>query len=281
MHTAVVLAVGLMLKFTQGENNMMKKKIVLMLALCSAYGLSYAAGANSDAYFDGFYGQLEVGLGSQSNTNTWAYGGSYQGTDWSDSYQTQYGKINPQYAVSVGYSKKIFDFAGDNDINLAINFTYNATAGDSGKNTSAYAYNDGQNTYLGQGTYSTKTNNIYALTLEPGYYLSKHGLGYLKLGWAQGQTTMTQNYSWTGGNNYNQNYNFGNQSGLLFGFGFKHGLNAAHPNIFWGIEAYQINMRSKTITADSNCATYGYSCTLTSQPTLLFGKVHIGYMFGH
>jgi hypothetical protein len=263
---------------------MMKKKIVLMLSLCTAAGISHAAGANSDAYFDGFYGQIEVGLGAQSNANTWNYSGSGSNGNggtyaFNDSYQTQYGKINPQYGFSVGYSKKVFDFAGDNDINLAVNLTYNATAGDSGKNTSSYNYSDGQGgTYSGGGTYSTKTNNIYALTLEPGYYLSKHGLGYLKVGWAQGQTTMSQNYGYTGGS-YNQNYNFGTQSGVLLGFGFKHGLNAAHPNVFWGIEAYQINMRAKTITADPSCATYGYTCSMTSQPTLLFGKVHIGYMF--
>lgn len=259
---------------------MLKKKVIAALVLSSMVGSTYAAGANSDAYFDGFYGQVEVGLGSQSNANTFAYGGSYNSTvSWNDTWQTQYGKINPQYALTAGYSKKVLDLPGDNDINLAVNFTYNATAGDSGKNTSGYAYNDGNATYLGSSTYSTKTKNIYALSVEPGYYLSKHGLGYLKLGWAQGQTTMTQSYAWSGGYAYNKDYNFGNQSGLLFGFGFKHGLNAAHPNVFWGLEAYQINMRSKTITADSSCAANGYSCTITSQPTLLFGKVHLGYMF--
>jgi hypothetical protein len=256
------------------DRGMFKKKIILALALTSMISSTFAAGANSDAYFDGFYGQVELGLGAQSNSNTW----NYSSSNWNDSYQTQYGKINPQYGFSVGYSKKVFDFAGDNDINLAVNLTYNATAGDSGKNTSSYIYNDGTNTYTGGGTYSTKTNNIFALTLEPGYYLSKHGLGYLKVGWAQGQTTMTQNYGYTGGS-YNQNYNFGTQSGVLLGFGFKHGLNAAHPNVFWGIEAYQINMRAKTIAADPSCATYGYTCSITSQPTLLFGKIHIGYMF--
>jgi hypothetical protein len=257
---------------------MLKKKIVVLLALLGTASFASAAGVNSDAYFDGFYGQVEVGLGSQSNANTWAYGGSGSGYSFNDSYQVQYGKINPQYAFTVGYSKKIFDFAGDNDINLAVNFTYNATAGDSGKNTSSYTSVYQGQTYTGSGTYATKTKNIYAISVEPGYYLSKHGLGYLKLGWAQGQTTMSETYNYTGGS-YGKDYNFGNQSGMLFGFGFKHGLNAAHPNVFWGLEAYQINMRTKTITADSSCATYGYSCTLSSQPTLLFGKIHLGYMF--
>jgi hypothetical protein len=255
-----------------------KKKILLMLALCSAVGLTHAAGVNSDAYFDGFYGQVELGLGAQSNANTWSYGGSGNGYTFNDSYKVQYGKINPQYALTVGYSKKIFDFDGDNDVNLAVNFTYNATAGDSGSNSSNYTGVYNNQTYSGTGTYATKTKNIYAISVEPGYYLSKHGLGYVKLGWAQGQTTMSENYAYTGGT-YSKDYNFGNQSGMLFGFGFKHGLNAAHPNVYWGIEAYQINMRSKTITADSSCATYGYSCNLTSQPTLLFGKIHLGYMF--
>jgi hypothetical protein len=257
---------------------MFKKKIVAALALSSMVGSTFAAGANSDAYFDGFYGQVEVGLGSQTNTNTFGYGGSFGGgNSYNESYQVQYGKVNPQYAFTLGYSKKVLDLPGDNDINLAVNFTYNATSGDSGKNTSAYNDTYNNQSYATTSTYSTQTKNIYAISVEPGYYLSKHGLGYLKVGWAQGSTSMNQSYSWSSVSS--QSYNFGNQQGLLFGFGFKHGLNAAHPNIFWGLEAYQINMNAKTITADPSCAQYGYSCTVTSKPSLLFGKIHLGYMF--
>ena len=54
----------------------MCKKIVIALALASIVGPTFAGGANSDAYFDGFYGQVEVGLGSQTNQIGEFYNGS-------------------------------------------------------------------------------------------------------------------------------------------------------------------------------------------------------------
>ena len=137
-----------------------------------------------------------------------------------------------------------------------MNLLYNATNGNS--DTDKYTYGSYS------GFFSTNTKNIYAVSLEPGYYLSKHGLGYLKIGYASGQSSITTDTS---------SRDFGRQSGVLFGFGFKHGLNAAHPNVFWGLEAYQINFSSKTTTDSSTGVQW------TSKPTLLFGKVNLGYMF--
>lgn len=228
---------------------MLKKKIVVLLTLLGVTSVASAAGANSDAYFDGFYGQVEVGVGSQTNAVGISAGGA------TETYS--FGNTQPQYALTAGYSKKIFDLPGDNDINLAANISYNFTNGNSG----SVKYAAGSES----GYYSFNTKNIMSFSLEPGYYLSKHGLGYLKLGYAQGQTSFTSNSA-------NTTPQFGTQSGYLFGFGFKHGLNAAHPNVFWGIEAYQINMNSKSVQ-DANGLTW------TSKPTLVFGKVHLGYMF--
>jgi len=235
---------------------MLKKKMIAVLVLSSMVGSTYAAGANSDAYFDGFYGQVEVGVAAQTN----------QMTDANSSYgyseTINFGNIQPQYAITAGYSKKIFDLPGDNDINLATSLSYNFSNGNSGSaNTS---YNGGS------GTYYFNTKNIWSLSLEPGYYLSKHGLGYLKIGYAQGQTTFSN----TGAGFFNGSPapQIGTQSGYLLGFGFKHGLTAAHPNVFWGLEAYQVNMTSKTVTTSD-----GY--VWTSKPSLVFGKVHLGYMF--
>lgn len=228
---------------------MLKKKILSAVILSSIAGASYAAGANSDAYFDGFYGQVELGIGSQTNQVGISYG------DASQTYS--FGNTQPQYALTAGYSKKIFDLPGDHDINLAVSLSYNFTNGNSGKVNYTYGNESGY--------YTFNTKNIMSVSLEPGYYLSKHGLAYLKVGYAQGQTSFSSNYAAS-------TPQFGSQNGYLFGFGFKHGLNAAHPNVFWGIEAYQINMNSKS-------ATDVYGETWTSKPTLVFGKVHVGYMF--
>lgn len=228
---------------------MFNKKIAVMLVLSGMTSVTFAAGANSEAYFDGFYGQVELGVGSQANQVGISYGGA------SETYN--FGYTQPQYAVTAGYSKKIFDLPGDNDFNLAASLSYNFTNGNSG--SVAYSYG-GES-----GTYSFNTKNIVSFSLEPGYYLSKHGLAYLKIGYAQGQTTFKSTYLST-------TPQFGTQNGYLFGFGFKHGLNAAHPNVFWGLEAYQINMNSKSAT-DENGLVW------TSKPTLVFGKVHLGYMF--
>jgi hypothetical protein len=218
----------------------------LSLGLCS---IARAGGAAAENYFDGVYGQVEVGFGAQSNKLTYSSGGN----SWSDPY----GQISPQYALTLGYSKQIADLEGVHDLNLAANISYNFTNGNTGTVTQSY----GGTNYYNQ----MNTKNILSLSIEPGYYLAEQAIAYIKLGYAQGQTNMNSTYQ-------NEQISWGTQSGPLFGFGFKHALDALHSNMFWGLEAYQINFRSKSVS-DGSGGTY------TSQPTLLFGKVHLGYIF--
>jgi outer membrane immunogenic protein len=234
------------------------KKIALLIMSFLVSGYTLAQGAKKENYFDGIYGQVEVGFGSLTNKTTLAPSIAPLSVD------SSFGSTNLQSAITLGYSREIVDFVGtDYDINLAANISYNFTNGNSGNQT----FN-----ILGNSVgFSTTTKNILAFSVEPGYYLSRDSILYAKLGYAQGQTNYQNTIS-------NVNVNIGTQSGPLFGFGFKHGFNEVHPNVYWGIEAYQINFRAKT--ANFNSPALGDSpVAITSKPTLLFGKIHLGYIF--
>ena len=225
------------------------KKILTLLAgvsvgLCN---LSHAGGAGAENYFDGVYGQVEIGMGSITNNLGLSQGSS--------TVTFPFGYTAAMYAGTIGYSKQIADLEGIHDLNLAANISYNGTNGNSGSIRASG--------FSGSPYITMNTKNIWMLSLEPGYYLAEQAIVYAKLGYGTAQTSL--NTSTVG------NIGFGTQSGPLFGFGFKHALDAVHSNVFWGLEAYQLNLQSKTI--DWN------GLALTSKPTILFGKVHLGYIF--
>ncbi|MBT8572335.1 hypothetical protein G6699_01955 [Polynucleobacter paneuropaeus] len=228
----------------------MLKLLALTGALIIATtNLAVAGGATAENYFDGVYGQVELGMGSITNSLIIANSGGAE--------TFPFGYTAPMYAFTLGYSKEILDLEGIHDINFAANISYNGTNGNSGSLT---ASGDGGATdYL-----TMNTKNIWTLSLEPGYYLAEQAIVYAKLGYGQAQTSITSTLGFTA--------NFGTQSGPLFGFGFKHALDALGPNLFWGLEAYQLNLMSKSISDQ-------YGNTFTSKPTILFGKVHLGYVF--
>jgi hypothetical protein len=228
----------------------MLRKIALLGALMiSLTNFAFAGGAAAENYFDGVYGQVEVGMGSITNQFSVSNGGNTVGLP--------FGYTAPMYALTLGYSQQILDLEGVHDINFAANISYNGTNGNSGSLTIT-GFNGGTD-YL-----TMNTKNIWNLSFEPGYYLAEQAIVYAKLGYAQAQTSITSTYGYTA--------NFGTQSGPLFGFGFKHALDAFDSNMFWGLEAYQVNLKSKSM-ADQ------YGNVLTSKPTILFGKVHLGYIF--
>jgi hypothetical protein len=236
----------------------MSKKILLLIITLSGINSVYAGGANAENYFDGPYVQVEGGFGSLTNKTSI----SPQAVPLTVS--TSFGATNPQVALTAGYSREIVDFAGtDYDINLAANVSYNFTNGNSGNQTYTI---QGQN--LG---FNTTTKNILMFSVEPGYYLSHDALIYAKFGYAQGQTNYQNTIT-------NVNVNLGTQSGPLFGFGFKHGFNEVNPNIYWGIEVYQVNFTAKTVSYSSPILS-NTSVNITSQPSMLFGKIHLGYIF--
>jgi len=223
----------------------------LLFVAAILFGLSnfaYAGGAGAENYFDGVYGQVELGMGSITN--------KFQVSQDGAAENLPFGYTAIMYAGTLGYSKQIVDLEGVHDLNLAANISYNGTNGNSG----SYGYS-----YGGYSDYLTmNTKNILMLSVEPGYYLAEQAIVYAKLGYGQAQTSITSSYGYTA--------NFGTQSGPLFGFGFKHALDALHSNVYWGLEAYQLNLRSKSMTDQ-------YGEVLTSKPTILFGKVHLGYIF--
>ena len=236
----------------------MNKKILLILGALLGINNAYAGGANAENYFDGPYVQVEAGFGSLTNKT------SISPQVVPLTVSTSFGSTNPQVALTAGYSREIVDFVGtDYDINLAANVSYNFTNGNSGNQTYTIA---GQN--LG---FNTTTKNILMFSVEPGYYLSHDALIYAKFGYAQGQTNYQNTIT-------NVNINLGTQSGPLFGFGFKHGFNEVNPNVYWGIEVYQVNFAAKTASYSSPLLG-GTSVNITSQPTMLFGKIHLGYIF--
>ena len=132
--------------------------------------LGYLFNKNNDGFivsheggaFDGPYIQVGAGLAANSNNQ------SSPTNEWGFSDNTV--AIQP----SLGYSKSI------NSLNLAANIHYNFSENNSGR----FNWPDSE-------IYATKVKNVWGVSFEPGFYLSKTTLGFAKIGWDWGDGYAT------------------------------------------------------------------------------------------
>jgi predicted porin len=110
------------------------------------------------------------------------------------------------------------------------------------------------------GTVTGKTKNNIGISLEPGYYLNKDTLAYVKIGYTRLDSKLTDS---AGPDATNITLN-----GILYGAGVKYHID---KNIFVGAEVVESNYGSSGVTLNGTATSYKTNQTQ--------GLVNIGYQF--
>jgi Outer membrane protein beta-barrel domain len=215
----------------------LRMKKMLLIALATS-ALSMPQLALAQSAFDGI--NLQLGLGFSSLGNEAGFGNS--------DLVIKTSQQNTMGSVAVGYSHGF-----KNKFNLASNVFYNIGSDDAGSISST-------ETGLGaNATISSKVQNVWGISVEPGYYLSDNSLSFIKLGWVTATAKIDTNQ---------RVLNIGNSSGFMYGLGFKHMLV---NNLYIGIEAYQASFSSVSSTFNGT--------NISSKPNLTYGGLTVGYKF--
>lgn len=223
------------------------KKLIMASALSAAF-VSPAVFAQATG-FTGVYGQLGIGMNSGGTKSS-----AVDSASGTEIFGGDLGQQNVAGNVALGYN-----YTFSNGFNLGANVFYNISGDSAGSLNGLDEF--------GQFQLNNKLKNIWGISVEPGYSFSNDSLGYLKLGWAQGQN------SWTFNDESNSDeFSLGTANGFLYGIGYKHSIN---KNVYVGVEVYQIafSSQSRTITGD------GESFTLKSTPNYTYGGLVIGARF--
>jgi opacity protein-like surface antigen len=225
------------------------KKLIIASALSAAF-VSPTVFAQATG-FTGFYGQVGLGMNSAgSNVNA-----SLQAPDPEDSISSS-GKLGQQnIAGNVAFG---YNYGLTNGLNIGANVFYNI-ASDAAGSLSSNSDGDALNI-------SQRLKNIWGISVEPGYSFSDNSLGYMKLGWAQAQSSLTLTADGS------LPVSLGTTNGFLYGVGFKQAIN---KNVYVGIELYQIAFGKKNTTriADST------NVSVSSTPTYTYGGIVLGARF--
>lgn len=197
------------------------KKLLLVIGF-----VTFSTFLSAQQAFDGFNFQVGIG-GTQSQVNA----SGTEDTSWSDFNP----KPNPSIdgissatrlngIASIGYSQS-FDnvFRG---FNLAANVFY-VIGEQSGGNKSSTAIVPGETQTI-SGSYKVK--NTWGISLEPGYYISKDLLGYLKFAYVSSSATVSAecysslSYCYgPNGRNMNESTTINKSiNGIGYGFGGKY-----------------------------------------------------------
>jgi len=105
-----------------------------------------------------------------------------------------------------------------------------------------------------------KTKNNIGVSIEPGYYLNKDTLAYIKLGYARLDSKLDDPANSSSSNT--------TLDGFLWGAGAKYHLD---KNIFVGAEVVEYNYGSNSVTLGGSSTSYK-----TNQTT---GLINVGYQF--
>ena len=201
----------------------MKKILLSLLALAS----STAVFAGS---FEGAY--IGAGAGAQyaENKNMNGDSGTFSNEKMSDTHFL--GQITAGYAFDI-----------NQDFNLNTNVFFNLSNDKTGSTSGV----------------TGKTKNNVGVSIEPGYYLNKDTLAYIKLGYARLDSKLDDPTN--GSSNTSLD-------GFLWGAGAKYHLD---KNIFVGAEVVEYNYGSNSVTLGGSSTSYK-----TNQTT---GLINVGYQF--
>ena len=224
----------------------MKSKKFLIAAVLSASTVAMAG----EGSFDGINAQIGIGGASVGNQATLSDEG---GT----SLTNKTSQANLLGTVAVGYSYSL-----PKQFNLAANVFYNFGSSDAGGFSQSFGdvYNS---------SWNSQVQNLWGISVEPGYYFADKSLGFVKLGWAMASTKQT-------GNNFINDggvtINTGTANGFLYGLGFK---QLVTDNVYLGVDVYQVLFSSTSTTYNYE---YG-SLNISSKPNYTYGGINVGYKF--
>jgi opacity protein-like surface antigen len=194
--------------------------------------------SSAQSAFDGI--NVQMGLGFSSIGNEASFDNS--------NLVLKTSQQNVMSSIAGGYS-----YGFNKKFNIAGNIFYNIGSSDAGSFTSTESG-------LGADTnINSKVQNVWGLSIEPGYYLSDKLLSFVKLGWINATTKIGVDQ---------RELNIGKSSGFMYGLGFKHMLE---NNIYIGMEAYQANIGSVSTTINGT--------NISSKPNLTYAGLTIGYKF--
>jgi opacity protein-like surface antigen len=230
------------------------KKLIIASALSAAF-VSPAVFAQATG-FTGFYGQVGLGMSTSNTNNSLSDTEIATGAVGELSLSGKVGQQNVAGAIALGYN-----YGFRNGLNLGANVFYNI----SGDSAGSVNFDGGEE---GSLNISSRLKNIWGISVEPGYAFNNDSLGYLKLGWAQAQPSMT-----LAGEGGSLSSNLGTANGFLYGVGFKHALN---KNIYIGVEVYQIAFSKQSRGVNDGD---GYILNLSSKPTYTYGGIVLGARF--
>lgn len=222
----------------------MKKKILTTVVTIMASSLSFAG------TFDGPYIQAAFGV---VNKQIKAQQSGTDSGSWSEGWNSV-SSSNAAGQVALGYSYNPLSL-----FNIAANLYYDISSQDGGQYATSQPY-----------TMTPKLKNVWGISIEPGAYLANKTLGYVKLGWTNGTTSVrvTDDGSQTG--NMRKNVN-----GFLYGIGIKRLLT---DNIFIGVEFSQSQFNQASSTYPS-LAGGNFTETIHAKPTQTMGLITLGYKF--
>ena len=202
----------------------MKKLIVSLLALASS-SIAFAGS------FEGAY--LGAGAGGQyaENKNATGDNGNLTNEKMSDTHFL--GQITAGYGFDI-----------NQDFNLTTNVFFNLSNDKTGSTSGV----------------TGKTKNNIGLSIEPGYYINKDTLAYIKLGYARLDSKLDSSVSSTSSNS--------TLDGFVYGVGAKYHID---KNIFVGAEVTEYNYGNNSVNLGGTATSYK-----TNQTT---GLVNVGYQF--
>lgn len=245
----------------------MKKIILAALLVASATNVS------ADGAFDGPYVQLGVGMvNNTAKADLGLAANSIGGLPLNDVslISSDLSNDGAMGQILVGYSRNV-----SGKFNIAANAFYNFGTDKSG--TLSFVG--------GAVSLDAKLKNVWGISIEPGYYFSDNTLGYVKLGYQQGDVKLQGNLDlslipalssdFTG---YANTKSKG--SAFLYGFGIKHLLT---PNVYIGADFtradYSNEKLSGTYGSGDFEATIPSALSINSKATQTSGLVTLGYKF--
>jgi opacity protein-like surface antigen len=201
------------------------KKIMISLFAIASSSLAFA-GSFEGAYVGG-------GIGAQyaENKNLNGDSGNLTNEKMSDTHFL--GQVTAGYGIDL-----------TQDFNLTTNVFFNLSNDKTGSTSGV----------------TGKTKNNIGFSIEPGYYLNKDTLAYVKLGYARLDSKLDSSVSGTTSNT--------TLDGFVWGAGAKYHID---KNLFVGAEVVEYNYGNNSVTLGGTSTTYK-----TNQTT---GLINVGYQF--
>lgn len=230
----------------------MKKLISALLANIILAPSAFAAA------FDGPF--VQIGLGGANSTTQASYSQSNMRNLGYGDFNVSGGSFLGQ--VLAGYSKSVDLF------NIAGNVFYNIGNQQSG----AYSHTSGAGTSVSESiSQNFKLKNTWGVSIEPGYYLGRSTLGYLKLSYFNSRLSYAADYQMNVNGSVDNTSAQSSQrsaNGMGFGLGFKQSF----AENWYGFAEYQYvqyNTWNDTL----------FQSAISYKPNQNYGLVGVGYKF--